>query len=215
MTNNLYDLMKNWPNKNDRLFIADGDTIAILNSWLNKDWLYADGYKKAADILIEYIKNKKVNADFLVYPIIFLYRHSIEINLKIICEKGDKLFGFHFTKNFFISHNLIKYWDECKKICINLFPKASNAFKNKLNNIERIIKELDKVDHKSITFRYHKDANGNPTIIEKIDPFSFYRLNQLNLSNLYNVMHKLNFFFVDITKIIYDKLTAKRIEDKK
>jgi hypothetical protein len=75
-----------WPQKYDKLFKGDADWWhnACLNFSLDMGIGYVYGYKKAADILVEYIKDTKTNQDYLVYPIVFLYRHHLELIIKEI-----------------------------------------------------------------------------------------------------------------------------------
>ena len=48
------------------------------DSW---SWhLYVEGYRRAADRLVETIFEQDL--DYLVYPILFLYRHYLEVGLK-------------------------------------------------------------------------------------------------------------------------------------
>ena len=54
------------------------------NAWVSgaSDYAYAEGYSRAARLLADYVIREKWDTDFLVYPIAFLYRHSIELQLK-------------------------------------------------------------------------------------------------------------------------------------
>ena len=46
--------------------------------------LMMDGYKAAADTLVEKTKSSLADQDSLVFPIVFNYRHFIELNLKYL-----------------------------------------------------------------------------------------------------------------------------------
>ena len=80
------------PRKSDQLFRSD------LRDWMNNACLnvmgsgdayaYKAGYRRGAEVLIGYVGEIARDQDFLVYPIIFLYRHHIELMLK-----GDFLFS--------------------------------------------------------------------------------------------------------------------------
>ncbi|MGB7572016.1 MAG: hypothetical protein WBL87_09700, partial [Methanothrix sp.] len=102
--------------------ISGKDSITIL-------WdLYSTGYKEAGDLLIENADN---HTDFLVYPIVFLYRHCIELRLKQISIEGNKLLKTQvFTEKemkatLFREHNLDSLWSCSKKIIEKLFPDES------------------------------------------------------------------------------------------
>src|SRR5258708_28614683 len=79
------------PQKNDRLFRGD------LLDWMNNAWLnvmgngdpyaYKAGYRRGAEILIGYVCEHGREQDVLVYPIIFLYRHHVELMLKRIIKR--------------------------------------------------------------------------------------------------------------------------------
>ena len=80
-----------WPKPGDRLFISDEPDF-LNNAFLGSNWIvYADGYMQAADNLVKQLLEDRHSQDFLVYPIIFLYRHYIELCLKHIILLGNKL----------------------------------------------------------------------------------------------------------------------------
>ncbi len=43
-----------------------------------------EGYRRGARLLVEHVDEHARDQDFLVYPIMFLYRHHIELALKNI-----------------------------------------------------------------------------------------------------------------------------------
>ena len=48
------------------------------NTWYG----YFRGYQRAAELLVQYVDCEKQYQDTLVFPIIFLYRHYLELILK-------------------------------------------------------------------------------------------------------------------------------------
>ena len=69
------------------LFSGDDDwhNNACLNEWSRDHGAtYAAGYRRAAELLIEHIDTKGRDQDVLVYPVVFLYRHHVELALKRI-----------------------------------------------------------------------------------------------------------------------------------
>lgn len=52
---------------------------------------YADGYKRAANILVDHVDQNNCDQDFVAFPVLFLYRHYIELKLKEIIQKGRQL----------------------------------------------------------------------------------------------------------------------------
>ena len=150
----------------DKLFQSDGSGRqfnACLN-WHNQDvnvkWsAYADGYKEAGDVLVEYVKENRFKADLLVYPVIFNYRHYLELRLKELIIKGRKLYDVEeaLTTN----HNLSWLWKECRTILERVWPEGD---KTDLDKIESGINEFYGVDPTSYSFRYPVRKDGQETI---------------------------------------------------
>ena len=80
--------------KNKRLIRSDIDRWfnACLNFTHDQLELYVSGYKHAAEILNRHVlENRVIGFDTLVYPIIFLYRQYIELQLKSLIKYGGIL----------------------------------------------------------------------------------------------------------------------------
>jgi len=74
-----------WPQKNDLPFSEaknPGNNAKIADRDFTRLVLMIGGYKKAADLMVERTVNDWRERDFLVYPIIFNYRHFLELSLK-------------------------------------------------------------------------------------------------------------------------------------
>lgn len=81
------------PRKEDILFCSDNEmwhANACLGN-LATPHAYSQGYRKSARILSEYVYEKGRHQDFLIYPIVFLYRHHIELILKQLIIQGSDL----------------------------------------------------------------------------------------------------------------------------
>lgn len=149
-------------NKFEPLFKSDSSSIkynACLND--NKDMTYAyiAGYKIAADKLVNSMDSY---LDWQVYPIVFLYRHHVEIYLKSEIEAGNLLLGNKYNKK---NHDLKALWMEVKRIAKEIwdeeFPEKNFEF------IDHVIQEFEKYDKPSTSFRYAKTKDGknpNPTL---------------------------------------------------
>ena len=73
------------PRKSDVLFGSgtDWQANACVNG-IDDLAAYQNGYRRAALHLAEYVCDAGRGQDFLVYPIVYLYRHHIELTLKSI-----------------------------------------------------------------------------------------------------------------------------------
>ena len=162
--------------KFEPLFKPDNDwhNNACLNYGNDVTRNYIDGYKKAADKLVNDIDS---DIDLLVYPIVFLYRHHVEISLKEIIESGHFLLGTKCNKK---NHDLNALWNEVKHIAKEIwdkeFPEKDFEF------IDHVIREFEKYDKPSTSFRYAK-TNG-----KKSNP----DLSHINIRHLRDMIEKFN-----------------------
>ena len=155
-----------WPEKGDVLFTSGND-------WWNNacpidDWgLYTAGYKKAADILVEHVKERHCDQDLVVFPVVFLYRQYLELNLKQLIAKGNRLQDENPEVR--KSHKLDLLWSLCRPILVNLEPNGSQQ---ELEAIDEIIAQFCTVDSTSEAFRYpitRKGAKAIPSDVEHIN----------------------------------------------
>lgn len=132
------------------------------------------GYKSSADELVDsaLVHGEDGNIrvlDTYIFPIVFLYRHSIEISIKSVyyrcCSKV--LSG---------GHNLLMLWDKLNKEVISTFDqqefidqvkKYKDNYRkhvlndNELANVRSMLAEFSRInDEKADVFRYLIDKKG-------------------------------------------------------
>ncbi|MEK7981452.1 hypothetical protein N5I81_028340 (plasmid) [Klebsiella michiganensis] len=100
---------------------SDWHNNACLNYMPDHGTAYTEGYRRAADILIKHIDESGRDQDFLVYPVLFLYRHHIELLIKqivglalVLSEEPDT---DQYKKD---NHNLNTLWLLAKKLLLKL-----------------------------------------------------------------------------------------------
>jgi hypothetical protein len=138
------------------------------NPWLNAclkfgaggSQLYASGYKRAAELLVEHALQQQMDLDTLVYPILFLYRQCIELQLKSIIKKGSILLEIRIRVPF--THDLTRLWTLGRSILVGIYDDDKEA----INYLETMILQLSKSDPNSQAFRYPHDKNGNVSLSE-------------------------------------------------
>ncbi len=148
--------------KANQLFKSDSDwqNNACLN--YSDGWgLYISGYKIAADSLVKKVIRTKRHQDSLVYPIVFLYRHYIELLLKKILLDGYRLLDK--TQEVPTVHKLDYLWRECRAILLEIWPEEDTTA---LDSIETCIKNIMEIDPSSTGFRYPVDKNDKPSLPE-------------------------------------------------
>lgn len=121
--------------------------------------LYIEGYKQAADTLVNQVDESGENQDTLVYPICFLYRQYIELRLKEIIRSGRRLLDD--PGQFPQHHKIQNLWDYAVPLLKKVFANESTPLD--LSIPSYIVSEFAKVDPESIAFRYPFDNKGaNP-----------------------------------------------------
>ncbi|MCY8518550.1 hypothetical protein [Bacillus atrophaeus] len=142
------------PTLNQKLFISgkyeDMAYIGVSNPIKHMD-LIAEGYKLAADNLVENcLENPSMlkSKDSQIYPIIFLYRHYLELRLKqihlVYNKKSD-------PKK--LNHSLIENWEKAKPVIEKVFNKEEKV-DEVIQATENYIKEFAEKDDNSYVFRY-------------------------------------------------------------
>lgn len=159
-----------------------------------EDWdTYAEGYRRAGDILVDYVADNDRDQDFLVYPIAFLYRHYLELRLKELRIISSKLSGRSVGP--FPEHNLMKLWSEVRP---NIDKNwLSPQIKGNLDTIEERLKELQAIDPLSDAFRYPENKMGEP---------SLKRMQEINLKHLQEVVQGISNILDGISYAIGMKL---------
>jgi len=151
-------------NKN-QLFSMDEDwkNNACLHWSHDSIGLYIDGYKEAADTLVVKVAESGCGQDTLVYPIAFLYRQYIELQLKKIIRDSRHLLedGSGFPEH----HKIKPLWDVAnglmKKVIAEIDGSAGEYITQEdLKAISAIIDAFVEVDPESFAFRYPKDKKG-------------------------------------------------------
>jgi hypothetical protein len=189
--------------KGDQLFteiVGDWHNACLYplkaDMWLN----YLIGYKDAADILVEHVKKTNNKHDVLVFPIVFLYRHYLELQLKMIIKDGYDLLNTN--KDYAKCHKLDKLWKDCKIILKEIWPKGD---KEPLEAMDDYINQFCQVDPMATDFRFPVRKNGT---------YALEDLNFINLSHLSEVMESIENFIGGIHEAISNELEIIRDHDE-
>lgn len=187
--NNIFDpSIPTSPLKTDSLFKSEKDFH--LNACLN--WMhdslpaYADGYKRAADLLCtQIIESNAGPIDTLIYPLCSLYRHYIELRLKEIIKDGYLIFDIR--QGVPTHHKIVKLWKEAKSFTLKIWPDGP---KEELENLERLLVEFEKADPGAQDFRYPTNKDGEN---------SLKGITHINIRNLQEVMSRVGFLLDGIS----------------
>lgn len=122
--------------------------------------IYAEGYKRAGDILVQYVIDNNWDQDFLVYPIAFLYRQYLELRLKELIYVSSRLLDQYASIP--REHDLVLLWRKARPNIEEVWRDSQT--KSDLDAVEDRLKELSDVDRRSDAFRYPEDVQGAPTL---------------------------------------------------
>jgi hypothetical protein len=161
--------------------------------WLNAslNWMptsyqtldaYAEGYLQAAQHLSRAVlrRRTRLTLDYVAIPIVFLWRHYIEIRLKELIIASGALLGKR--QKHAKTHDLVNLWGQARPLLKN----AAQVSDRELKRADTIIKQFANVDPSSEHFRYAEDSNGNR---------SLGGVRQINLGALTSEMIKLSALF--------------------
>ncbi len=132
-----------------------------------------EGYKQGADLMVERALEDRVALDVLIFPIIFCYRHYIELSLKHLIANYGPIVG---VSSSWKTHDLSTLWNTVKIVAKNYGVEDED---NPESIVTHIITEFEKLDRGSFSFRYPFDKEGS--LIE-------LGLESCDLVNLANVM---------------------------
>ncbi len=147
------------PKPGDTLIKEDGLKVLLAN-WHEGQWyFYADAFKEAADKLVEQVEDHWDHDDKQALPILYLYRHYVELKLKSVIFQLDAIGGTQIRRGLLKRHQLIDFWNYAKANfgCCGCGPFPSEEAKG----INALIKELSDIDPESMVFRYPQDLDGN------------------------------------------------------
>lgn len=91
--------------------------------------------------------------DKLVYPIVFVSRHYLEVKLKYLLVSASQLLDRKYSLS--TKHELAETWRSLRPIIEEIFPGEDQG---ELNTAEPVLKEFDAKDRSSMVFRYPTDT---------------------------------------------------------
>jgi len=201
------------PRKSDVLFGAGADWQAnACVSSIDPAMAYQDGYRSAALHLANHVFESERGQDYLVYPIVYLYRHHIELTLKSIIDASVFVTDYTLTKNDLDAlgrHDLAKLWKLARPM---LDPACelggeSPLPPDDLEGIDSYIDQLHQHDPDGQRFRYSTiKAKGRKTATLRSLPDD---LRHINIRNFADGMEKLSDYLEGLDNWIGDLVDAK------
>ncbi len=140
-----------------------------------KNWsIFTGEYQEAVNLIVDnMIKTRKRN--FMVYPVIFLFRHYIELMLKEIIVNNWEYLGI--SQPFPKGHDIYRLWEICRKALQETDKLVDPGFAGSQGYVEQILPtygaleaDLNKfaeIDPDSEHFRYPVDTEGEPIVLKE------------------------------------------------
>lgn len=139
------------------------------------NWSWIEGeYQEAINLILDnMIKTRRRN--FMVFPVIFLYRHYIELTLKeIILNNWEYL---EISLPFPRGHDIYRLWNICRDCLKETDKSVDPGFAKSRDYVEQIMGAYDaleadlrkfaEIDPDSQHFRYPVDSQGNPIVVDE------------------------------------------------
>lgn len=150
----------------ERLFRDTGEhmEMAMVDYSLTEE-RYIASYREAGEVLATDVMQDGMS-DLLVFPILFAYRHWLELELKSLITLGQRWRGENVEP--VQTHRLDVLWRLARAGIEAAFPNDPAD----LDTIESIVDELVSVDPESMSFRYAHDPKGQvnlPSGLERVN----------------------------------------------
>ena len=148
-----------------KLFVSVGPGADVVLNWygqhLEQLYIYAAEYHDAAKRIVERSLPGELR-DVGACPVVFLYRHSLELFLKDILMTGRNFSAEPARAETILNknHDLMALWSDVKVLLNKM-----DLWGDELGADEAVILELAKLDQKSNSFRYPVLKSGKPSIV--------------------------------------------------
>jgi DNA-binding phage protein len=173
----------------------------------SKGRAYALGYHRAAQLLADHAVRERGDQDLLIYPILFSYRHAVELFLKRIIPVAANLVdqplsedeGRHLAER--ATHRIKTLWvifkPRLERMGTNRLCEIS---KDLVEGIESYIRQLSEVDEQSFSFRYAASKDGTPTLSD---------FRYINIMRIAVLLEPFVGFFEGLDELIHEQYQAK------
>lgn len=129
---------------------------------------FAMGYHNAARALVERMESANGYYDYDGYPIVFLYRHALELYLKTIVYRGAKLLALISNRKIKVdklwqNHSLTALLPDVKAIIEDLDwdEDLGIAGIHSFDDFSNLVTEINNMDPQSYNFRYPINKKGD------------------------------------------------------
>lgn len=140
--------------------------------------LIGEVYHAAARQLVDVFSKQRAYSDLDAYPIVFLYRHALELLIKAVLTIGNHLGRLLErrelqTRDLYNDHSLARHIERVRLLFETVgWPDAFEQAGMRKGEFEQVIAEFEQFDPGSLTFRYPMKKDGTASLSEKHFVFS-------------------------------------------
>jgi hypothetical protein len=164
------DLREWLPVTGDRMFVESPTAVSLdplgfgfpgeNHGHIGRWDLYAAGYLEAADAIVNGLGHQPWE-DKLIYTVLMLYRHHLELQLKIVIRAAPG-FLHDMSEWLYRQHDLIVLWHWVAEVYPGVHTWASAECREAC---ERLIAELSNHDPRSTAARYPVERDGGQVLV--------------------------------------------------
>lgn len=204
------------PSPDDVLFRAadDWQANACIAKW-DADWAYSSGFRRGAFQLAQHVCNTASDQDVLVYPIVYLYRHHVELVLKSIIRSASGLLDRELSEQdekALGRHSLSELWQITRPLLDPVCQKGGDQPfpPSELDGIDSYIRQIHEHDPDGQRFRYATTKVRRAGQLNARAPSLSPDLTQVNVRVLANAMERLADYLENVEGWFGDLEDAKR-----
>ncbi len=203
--------LEDWlPGRGDTLLISTGNAAFVdcvgatsegeERSPIGRNALYSSGYLLAADRLVESLVGAAFE-DALIYPIFYLYRHHVELELKEATSlflnrlyKGTPEEREKHLEKLTREHGIQAIWDRLKSLAPEIAAQMSATT---TEAFESLVQQINAHDGKAEAGRYAFYRDGTQTLLG---------VHEVDLHNLKAQFHKISHYLGDFRESIHQAI---------
>ncbi len=205
-----------WPEPGDNLVDmldtsppSAGRRNACVNlNFLDQQHLYISGYADAARVLIEHALKAGRDQDILIYPILFLSHHHVELALKKTLDVAYELYRVERAPS--ATHNLLCLWQDLNRIAKEHMKPVSGVEEQRWRAVGQCVRQLNALGAASEAFRYPVNKEGRALSLKHPHGKKRELPATIDLLALSTLMSKIANFFEGLTDMLSAELDARR-----
>lgn len=146
--------------------------IGLVDQWSRGAWERIEGFKRASEIVAEHTEGESEPiSDWLVYPVLFLYRHTIELRLKYAIVDGYAYLNddSHGPPH---GHDLEHLWAQFQEV-VEHCGVGRGADWSQCEGMIRLLQGVDTPSAEAFRYPYARDGVTELPSTEKMDRVDF------------------------------------------